>query len=291
QRRMGDHHDADGQAAVQHDAGAQRVRRVVQVRGAGRLAHARPAQAARPGPGQAGSVARLRQVDAGPEPDLGPGRPRAGLAAVRDQRGVQEAHPAVQLRGRRRRRRLRPARLVLRLGLELRKRYGRLHRRRRGGPAVGRRRHRADPLQAVRPGQDAVPRLIEPGNQRRLAVAATTSSSSAGVQPPAQRAPVAPGVSHRDTAGRPGHGRSALWFLAPFVILYVLFIIGPAIYMVVLSFFDTRLVKGGLGSFAGFHNYGEALGSADFWSSLWHTLWFTILTTPPLVVLSLLFAL
>ncbi len=31
---------------------------------------------------------------------------------------------------------------------------------RRGGPAVRRRRHRADPLQAVRPGQDAVPRLI-----------------------------------------------------------------------------------------------------------------------------------
>src|SRR6185312_8332170 len=100
----------------------------------------------------------------------------------------------------------------------------------------------------------------------RLAVAATTSSSSAGVQPPAQRAAAATGASHRATAGRPGHGRPAMWFVAPFVVLYLLFIIGPAIYGVVISFFDTSLVKGGLGGFAGFRNYGEALGSADFWS-------------------------
>jgi len=80
-------------------------------------------------------------------------------------------------------------------------------------------------------------------------------------------------------------------FLAPFVILYVLFIIGPAIYGVVISFFDTSMVHGGLGAFAGLRNYGEALGSSDFWSSLWHTILFTLLTTPPLVILALFFAL
>jgi multiple sugar transport system permease protein len=85
--------------------------------------------------------------------------------------------------------------------------------------------------------------------------------------------------------------RGALLMLAPFVVLYVLFIIGPAVYGVVMSFFDTSLVHSGLGHFAGLRNYGEALGSADFWHAIWHTLWFTILTTPPLVVLSLLFAL
>ncbi|NUR09148.1 MAG: sugar ABC transporter permease [Nocardioidaceae bacterium] len=79
--------------------------------------------------------------------------------------------------------------------------------------------------------------------------------------------------------------------LAPFVILYVLFIIGPAIYGLLLSLFDTSLVRGGLGSFAGLGNYQEALASNDFWSSLWHTLWFTILTTPPLIVLAFVFAL
>lgn len=85
--------------------------------------------------------------------------------------------------------------------------------------------------------------------------------------------------------------RAAAWLLAPFVVLYLLFIIGPAIYGLLMSFFDTSLVKGGLGGFAGVGNYQEALASADFWSSLWHTLWFTILTTPPLIVLGFVFAL
>ncbi|NMO51922.1 sugar ABC transporter permease [Actinoplanes sp. TBRC 11911] len=79
--------------------------------------------------------------------------------------------------------------------------------------------------------------------------------------------------------------------LAPFLILYVLFIIGPTLYMVLMSFFDGSLTESGLGKFGGFGNYAEAFGSADFWSSMWHTLWFTILTTPPLVVLALFFAL
>jgi multiple sugar transport system permease protein len=92
--------------------------------------------------------------------------------------------------------------------------------------------------------------------------------------------------------GDAGHeGRPALGFLAPFLVLYLLFVIGPALYGLLMSFFDTSLVKPGLSGFAGFGNYAEALRSADFWSSLWHTAWFTVLTTPPLVVLALVFAL
>jgi multiple sugar transport system permease protein len=86
-------------------------------------------------------------------------------------------------------------------------------------------------------------------------------------------------------------GRAAIGLLAPFVILYVLFIIGPAVYGLILSFFDTSLVRSGLSGFAGLANYREALTNSDFWSSLWHTIWFTILTTPPLIVLGFVFAL
>ena len=88
-----------------------------------------------------------------------------------------------------------------------------------------------------------------------------------------------------------GHGRAAMLFLTPFLVLYLLFIIGPTLYMAVMSFFDTSLTKSGLGPSAGFGNYAEALHSPDFWSSMWHTVWFTILTTPPLVVLAFVFAL
>jgi multiple sugar transport system permease protein len=85
--------------------------------------------------------------------------------------------------------------------------------------------------------------------------------------------------------------RVALGFLAPFVVLYLLFIIGPALYGLLMSFFHSSLVRPGLSGFAGLSNYAEALSSSDFWSALWHTLWFTILTTPPLIVLGFVFAL
>jgi len=101
-------------------------------------------------------------------------------------------------------------------------------------------------------------------------------------------AQVAEPAAERNT--QPGHTRPALLMLAPFLALYVLFIIGPVLYMVVMSLFDSSLTESGLGGFAGFGNFAEAFRSADFWSSLWHTIWFTILTTPPLVVLALVLA-
>jgi multiple sugar transport system permease protein len=100
----------------------------------------------------------------------------------------------------------------------------------------------------------------------------------------------APDVGPRGGKRR-NDNRAALGFLAPFIILYVLFVIGPAIYGLVMSFFDTSLVKSGLGKFVGFDNYVEAFQSSDFWKSMWHTVLFTILTTPPLVILSFVFAL
>ncbi|MEV4706874.1 sugar ABC transporter permease [Actinoplanes sp. NPDC049316] len=88
-----------------------------------------------------------------------------------------------------------------------------------------------------------------------------------------------------------GAGLPAAGFLTPFLLLYLLFIIGPALYGLLMSFFDTSAVKPGLSSFAGFGNYAEALRSGDFWSSLWHTIWFTILTTPPLIIIAFVLAL
>ncbi|MDP4332988.1 sugar ABC transporter permease [Curtobacterium sp. A7_M15] len=87
-----------------------------------------------------------------------------------------------------------------------------------------------------------------------------------------------------------GQGRSGWLFLAPFGLFYLAFLLGPTIWMIVSSFFNTSTVRTGLGTFAGFANYAEMLGRDDFWSSLWHTLQFTLYTTPPLVILAFLFA-
>jgi multiple sugar transport system permease protein len=119
-----------------------------------------------------------------------------------------------------------------------------------------------------------------------LAVATTIEPPTTRTPPPAHGATVT-----RREARPQGHGRPALLFLAPFLVLYLLFIVGPAVYGLVMSFFNTSMVSSGLGTFAGFENYAEALSSSDFWSALWHTIWFTILTTPPLIALALMFAL
>ncbi|HEY0470688.1 MAG TPA: sugar ABC transporter permease [Kribbella sp.] len=104
-------------------------------------------------------------------------------------------------------------------------------------------------------------------------------------------APPAPGTT---VLSRPAirfpQNKPAWLFLAPFTVFYVIFLIGPTIYMFVMSFFNTSIVKSGIGSFAGVHNYTEMLSRPDFWSSMWHTVQFTIYTVPPLVVLAFVFA-
>ena len=71
----------------------------------------------------------------------------------------------------------------------------------------------------------------------------------------------------------------------------MLFLVWPVIYMFITSFFDTSIVKSGIGSFAGAGNYAEMLSKPEFWSSLWHTIQFTLYTVPPLVILAFVFAL
>jgi multiple sugar transport system permease protein len=102
------------------------------------------------------------------------------------------------------------------------------------------------------------------------------------------------GTRERTTAtssGSPQGENKAGWlFATPFLVLYVLFLIGPVLIGIVISFFNTTTVTSGVGDFVGFSNYADVLSSKDFWSSMWHSVLFTLLTTPLLVLLPLLFA-
>ncbi|MFH8484597.1 carbohydrate ABC transporter permease [Streptomyces longisporoflavus] len=97
------------------------------------------------------------------------------------------------------------------------------------------------------------------------------------------------------TAPFPTSSRGDRWagpgMLLPFALFYLVFLVGPLIYTVIAGFFDTSLLRSGLGDFAGLSNYKAVLGDAEFWRTLGNTLWFTVLTTVPLVVLSLVLAL
>ncbi|MDQ2813999.1 MAG: sugar ABC transporter permease [Actinomycetota bacterium] len=84
--------------------------------------------------------------------------------------------------------------------------------------------------------------------------------------------------------------QSGWLFAMPFLALYVLFLIGPVLIGIVISLFNTATVRSGFGNWVGTANYAAVLKSSDFWSSMWHSVLFTLLTTPPLVLLPLLFA-
>ncbi|GLY28340.1 sugar ABC transporter permease [Kineosporia sp. NBRC 101731] len=102
-----------------------------------------------------------------------------------------------------------------------------------------------------------------------------------------------PGIAKVDTTPIDNSGRDtkAGWlFSAPFLVLYTLFLIGPVIVGLVISFFNTATVKNDLGEFVALENYTDVLGNLDFWKSMWHSTLFTILTVPFLVVLPLLAA-
>jgi multiple sugar transport system permease protein len=109
------------------------------------------------------------------------------------------------------------------------------------------------------------------------------ASSTAGVQRIEARPTPA-------TRGRRGENRAGWLFATPFLALYVAFLIGPVLIGLVISLFNTTTVKPGLGSWVGLSNYADVLSKGDFWASMWHSVLFTLLTTPLLVLLPLLFA-
>ncbi len=79
-------------------------------------------------------------------------------------------------------------------------------------------------------------------------------------------------------------------FVAPFLVFYALFLILPLVLAVIFSLFNTSLVLPGLGKFVGLSNYGELFSDTYFWQAMWHTVLFTLVSTPPLIVLPLFFA-
>lgn len=81
-----------------------------------------------------------------------------------------------------------------------------------------------------------------------------------------------------------------LGFVLPFMIVYAVVVLWPIVLGIRMSFFNWSLLAGSLRGL-GFANYRQLFQDAAFWGSLWHTVVFTILSTPPLVILSLALAL
>ncbi|MER5198689.1 carbohydrate ABC transporter permease [Streptomyces sp. NPDC002755] len=114
----------------------------------------------------------------------------------------------------------------------------------------------------------------------------TVASTSSSTGP----APAAPTTAPPPDRPPRSERRAGVLLSTPFLVIYLLFLAGPLLVGVVLSFFNTTTVKSGPGDFVGLSNYSEVITDPLFWDAMWHSVFFTLLTTPLLVVLALVVA-
>ncbi|HVA91256.1 MAG TPA: sugar ABC transporter permease [Chloroflexota bacterium] len=118
------------------------------------------------------------------------------------------------------------------------------------------------------------------------------SSSS----PPIARLGAGQPAMRRPRGLRLRQGSTPYLFLAPFVILFLLFFIGPILYAFKLSLFTLHRhpsLNGATNTttFGGLNNYQRAFGDADFLSGLKNMIAFGIVQVPVMLFLALTFAL
>ncbi|MFC5825036.1 carbohydrate ABC transporter permease [Nonomuraea insulae] len=90
---------------------------------------------------------------------------------------------------------------------------------------------------------------------------------------------------------RARRGRIGLLYVAPFFVAFAFFLVWPTVSGIWMSFTDRDLAAGAEPKMVGFANYAEALTDPMVWTTFGNTVLFTLLTTIPLVVLSLAAAL
>ncbi|MCA8882848.1 MAG: sugar ABC transporter permease [Rhodobacteraceae bacterium] len=83
--------------------------------------------------------------------------------------------------------------------------------------------------------------------------------------------------------------RSAYILVAPFVLVFAVFFLYPAIKVLILSFTNSPLI--GDGDWVGFANYAKLLNDRLFYTSLWNNFYFVFLTVVPTTAIALLIAL
>lgn len=82
---------------------------------------------------------------------------------------------------------------------------------------------------------------------------------------------------------------SGYLFLAPYLVVFLLFMVYPVLHGLWISFQEYSVIDG-VSRWVGLENYIRMIRDPVFWKSLWNTLYFTLLSTPPLVVLGLALA-
>ncbi|RSM91873.1 sugar ABC transporter permease [Kibdelosporangium aridum] len=88
---------------------------------------------------------------------------------------------------------------------------------------------------------------------------------------------------------RTNHGRAGIFFVAPFLVLFLLFFIAPLAYAAYLSLFQHKLIGGTV--FVGLDNYIKAVTDPQFLRGVLRVATFFVIQVPVMLVLALVFAL
>ncbi|HTW99648.1 MAG TPA: hypothetical protein VMD59_12770, partial [Acidimicrobiales bacterium] len=112
---------------------------------------------------------------------------------------------------------------------------------------------------------------------------------------PAGRRQPPPSVLVRSGGGAEARSRFArrrerrgLFFVAPFLVMFLFFLVIPIGYALYDSFFTSRLVGGTV--FSGFSNYETVLESGAFWESMLRVLIYAAIQVPVMIVIAVFFA-
>ena len=84
---------------------------------------------------------------------------------------------------------------------------------------------------------------------------------------------------------------SAMWLLAPMMLVLLAVAVFPVLYSFWISLFDLKLTRPHRVPFVGFENYVEVFQDELFWQSVSRTAWFTILSVVAIMVIALAVAL
>src|SRR5881398_3727626 len=80
-----------------------------------------------------------------------------------------------------------------------------------------------------------------------------------------------------------------LWFITPYLVFWLLFLVAPVTYGLWISFHEWDIV--GTPIWVGLRNYTEALTTPEFWQYARNTIVFGLISVPTLTVAGLAFAL
>ena len=82
--------------------------------------------------------------------------------------------------------------------------------------------------------------------------------------------------------------RRGLWFVVPFLVAFLLFMIAPLGYAIYTSLYTSRIIGGTV--FTGAGNYTETLQSGEFWNGVERVIIYAVIQIPVMLAIAFFFA-